>query len=951
MPIVIDPSTMRTVLAVLVLSSFAAPLHSEDPRSLFREKVKPILADKCIQCHGPDEAKRQADFRLDGEANTDQNKQALSQSFLNRIDSTDPEVRMPPPTLGKPLSDLERSQLRAWVESGAKFESHWAYEPIQSVAKSDAAKSDAAKSDATKVPLPTIDSLIDDGLNEKGLQRSPPITKSQWIRRATIDLVGILPTWEEVNAFEEDASPKASEVVVDRLLGSTAYGQRWAKHWLDLARYADTHGGAAIGFTSFPFSYTYRDYVIDALNSDLPYDRFVVEQIAADQLDLPHNDPKLAALGFLTVGMQYRNMHDIVDDQIDVITRGLLGLTVTCARCHDHKFDAIPTRDYYALYATLSPSVAPSELPIIGQAGEDDVSQKNRLAYFKKLDELKTQKEEMARDQIEVMKHRLRIQFGMYLREIVKGTPEQDVSTSFLSYRTDDIRPIVYNRWRAYLAGLREEDAVFGIWHQLAALPAEDFPSAAMSLLETRTKEIPDESKARFHSLGGTAPAWNPIVLESLRAKKPNAMVDVADAYGELFAKVHLDWLKALHETSLEAVSSQSVVPDEDEKHKIVNSPVYRQLRRHLYGQDTPTDLPTEVASQLLNRTIQDSVGGKRSAIQNHHLNDAGSVPRAMTLEESQSDRDSFVFLRGNHMTLGDKVASGFLSAISKGSNALQFHPGRRRLALAQAVVSADNPLTRRVIVNWIWQQHFGQGIVRSSDDFGTRGTPPSNPKLLDYLAEAFLEDGWSIKKMHRRILLSQTYRQASLENESSRAIDPEIERVWRMPRRRLDLEAMRDSMLAVAGDLDMSLRGRPIDLAASPTIPRRSVYGFVNRDIVSNLSSTFDAANPNACTLRRPDTLVPQQTLFALNSEFIQERAARLETLMSSANIGSNEGQVEWLYCRIYSRKPTREEIELACRFVEKVSSSEPSERPAASRWHSLVHAMLASNEFSFVD
>jgi hypothetical protein len=437
-------------------------------------------------------------------------------------------------------------------------------------------------------------------------------------------------------------------------------------------------------------------------------------------------------------------------------------------------------------------------------------------------------------------------------------------------------------------------------------------------------------------------PKWNPLVLETLLAKKSNSMLDVADAYGELFARVHQDWLKALLETSLEAVSSETVVPDTDAKHLVVNSPVYRQIRRHLYGAGTPTDIADRVASDLLNRTIEDSLGEKRGAIQALHRDDPGSVPRAMALEEESAERDSFVFVRGNHMSLGERVKPGFLSVISSHSPELTYQPGKRRLALAQAIISSENPLTRRVIVNWIWQHHFGQGLVRSTDDFGTRGTPPSNPRLLDYLADVFAKDGWSMKRLHRRIMLSETYQRASVEIEALRKRDPENDQLWRMPRRRLDFEAMRDSMLHVSGELDSSLGGRPVDLSTIPAIPRRTVYGFVNRDIVANLFSTFDTANPNACTLKRPETVVPQQTLFALNSEFIQERAAQIASRMNADNLESNPAKVEWLYRRIYGRLPSTTELETACNYVE---------RSPKGRWQSLAHAMLASNEFLFVD
>ena len=300
-------------------------------------------------------------------------------------------------------------------------------------------------------------------MEAQGLRLSPKITQQQLIRRATFDLIGLPPTWEEVEAFIADDTPDAFAKLIDRLLESPRYGERWGRHWLDIARYADTHGGSAIGFTRFPFSYTYRDYVINAFNADVPYDRFITEQLAADQLHLSDNDPALAGLGFLTVGMQFRNPHDVIDDQIDVVTRGLMGLTVACARCHDHKYDPIPSTDYYSLYATLACSNPPEMLPIVGQQPESDAFRQ----YERELSRLQTIYADMARDQTAVARGRMRMQVGLYLRELAKGTPEQDLSAAFLSYRTDDLRPLVLNRWREYLGNMPADDPVFGPWVQL----------------------------------------------------------------------------------------------------------------------------------------------------------------------------------------------------------------------------------------------------------------------------------------------------------------------------------------------------------------------------------------------------------------------------------------------------------------------------------------------------
>jgi hypothetical protein len=821
--------------------------------------------------------------------------------------------------------------LEAAVPAGTAT-NHWAFQPIRNPAPPPS--TDPSHTD--------VDRFIVSALQARGLSLSPPTSRREWIRRATFDLTGLPPTWEEVRDFLADQSQNAREKVLDRLLDSPRYGERWGRHWLDLARYADTHGGSAIGFTRFPFSYTYRDYVIRAFNADIPYDRFVTEQIAADQLGLKENDPALAALGFLTVGMQYRNRHDVIDDQIDVISRGLMGLTVACARCHDHKFDAISTRDYYSLYAALAASSAPESLPVIDSANTEDA----RRDYQRELERLQTRYNDMAAEQNEVMRGRLRMQVGLYLREIAKGVPEQDVSTEFLSYRTDDIRPLILNRWRDYLAGMPDTDPVFGPWVRLARLRPDGFEQACTNLLTTLQKENGDPAGLKdLHKLSAEAPRWNPRVLEAIARQPRKSMVDVADAYGELFGTVQQAWLKALMTASAEAAPGAEIIPDEDPRQLEINSPVVRQLRRHLYGPNSPISVPESVASSLLNRTVNDSLGGRRGAIHELHLSAPGSPARAMVLKESPNPAMYHVLKRGNPLARGEAVKPQFLSALSR-SDSEPFPDGARRLGLARAVVSPENPLTRRVLVNWVWQHHFGQGLVRTPDDWGTRGNPPTHPELLDYLASAFAADGGSIKRLHRRIMLSAVYAQGAVENEKARNADPDNQLWWRMPTRRLEMEAMLDSMLWTSGELDLTMGGRPFDPQAQPGVLRRSVYAFVNRDIVSNLSSTFDAANPSSCTARRPDTTVPQQALFALNSEFVQDRARALASL-TGKSAGSDDAQrVHELYRRVFGREPGATEVDRILRFVR---TGDETSRDLA--WQQVAHSLLAANEFSFLD
>jgi hypothetical protein len=352
----------------------------------------------------------------------------------------------------------------------------------------------------------------------------------------------------------------------------------------------------------------------------------------------------------------------------------------------------------------------------------------------------------------------------------------------------------------------------------------------------------------------------------------------------------------------------------------------------------------------LLNRTVQDSLAGKGAAIHELHLSAPGSPPRAMTLEEQADAPATRLLRRGNPLDRGPIVEARFLSALSP-PDAAPFPPGKRRLGLAAALVAPDNPLVRRVIVNWAWQHHFGEGLVRTPDDFGTRGRPPTHPDLLDHLATVFLDDGWSLKKLHRRIMLSDAYRTAAVEDPLARQIDPDDELLWRVPRRRLDVESMRDAMLAVSGELDTTPGGPPVDLAATPIVPRRTVYGFVNRDIVSPLSGTFDGANPAACTARRPDTTIPQQALFALNSDFVQDRAVAFAAASLAAAAPDETERVSWMYRRAFSRRPSSEEASAAVDFVHRQAAALESGASAEIPWQRLAHVLLAANEFHFVD
>ncbi len=922
----------------------------------FAAQVLPILSQHCYACHGPDASARVSDFRLDslpaamaelsdgpGISPGDSQHSLI----LSRIKAVDPEERMPPAEAGPPLTTIEIELLTQWIAAGANYDTHWAWRPIQRPRVPIVEITDENPVEQITSDVTDIDRFVISALRQAGLALSPGVDKRTLLRRLTFDLTGLPPTWEEILDFEADNTDDAYARVVDRLLASPQYGVRWGRHWLDIARYADTHGGGATGVTRFAFSYTYRDYVIAALNRDLPYDRFLTEQIAADQLGLDEHDAALAGLGFLTVGRQYPSMHDIIDDRIDVVSRGLMGMTVACARCHDHKYDAISTRDYYALYATFASSRAPSELPTLI---DHDTEPQARAEYDAELRARQFQRQEMIREQSEVLRQRLRMQVGLYLKELVKGTPEQDLAVAFLSYRTDDYRPLVLDRWRDYLAQLDGDDPVFGMWHRLyerRELAPAEFSRMAGELVTQLSRENGEADALKLFRLATQPTRWNPRVLTAIQTRNPQSMLDVAETYGDLFAAVQVEWLSGLNSAACEARREGAVVPDEDEAHTTINSSVNRQLRYHLHAPSSPTALSDEVASVLLNRPVNDHVSGLAGAIDNLNLNSAGSPPRAMSLLENSTPPRSHIFLRGNPLARGEIVEPSFLRTLSADTRSV-FRDGQRRLDLAGAITDRSNPLTRRVVVNWVWQRHFGMGLVRTPDDFGIRGDPPTHPELLDYLADTFLiEDQWSLKRLHRRIVLTRVYQQASLEIPAARQIDPENRLLWRMPRRRLEVEAMRDAMLAAAGQIDFRMGGRPNDLFTEPFTSRRSVYGFINRDVIAGFFSAFDMADPSVCAAKRPQTTVPQQTLFALNSSFIQEQALHLIQHTEFVGADNAEQRIVLLYRRVLSRSPSDVEIEDALQFV----TSQPAGYEAQAAWQSLAHVLLAANEFLFLD
>jgi mono/diheme cytochrome c family protein len=802
-------------LSALGLAAQAAqtPPPSPAQSQFFETKIRPILVDNCYKCHSSQAEKLRGHLSLEyrdsilkgGDTGPALVPGKPEESLLIKaVRYGDPDLQMPPK--GRKLTDGQIEDLVTWVKMGAPDprvpatasaslgwnkdrREHWSFQPLKKVAVPDV-------KDTNWVSTP-VDSFVLAKLESKDMHPSPAADKRTLIRRATFDLTGLPPTPEEVQAFLDDTSPDAFAKVVDRLLASPRYGERWGRFWLDTARYSDTKGDIKANQEAriFPYSWTYRDYVIRAFNDDMPYNQFVLEQIAADRVPVLKDHRDLAALGFLALGPHFNgNPNDIINDRIDVVCKGFLGLTVTCARCHDHKFDPISQKDYYALHGIFSSSVEPAEEPLLGT---------------------------------------------------LKMTPE-------------------YGRF------------------------AEEF-----------------------------------------NAKNNQLAADEA----ELRAK-----------------------------------------RREGKGGKMAQDLRKTI-NQL------------RNQIASLERDDPGSPPKATVLYDSTKPHDSYVFIRGEAENKGDLAPRRFLSILA-GPYAPVFRNGSGRLELAYSIINPKNPLTARVLVNRVWQHHFGEGFVTTPDDLGNQSDAPSNQELLDYLSARFMQEGWSIKKLHRLIMLSSVYQESSENNPRYAQIDPQNRLLWRANIHRLEFEAVRDSILALGGQLESTMGGPPVNLSAGAGgySHRRTIYGLVDRRNLPEVYSQFDFANPDITTGKRYETTVPQQALFMMNNSLVVELARKLVTGPEFRAITGDQERIKFLYERLFQRVPTELEVRLGCEFVDDAPpveriSNETRERmieeredrqkpgkgkraPAMSMsnvgpnqlrpigtWVKYAHALLQTNEALFID
>ncbi len=886
-------------IACLVVSAPAARAAEPDPAGIafFEAKIRPVLVEQCISCHGAE--KQRGNLRLDSKEAVlkggdtgpalvpGKAKDSLLVQALHHK-----ELKMPPK---KKLPDAAIADFVKWVDMGAPdprdgkpvltkeidwaaARQFWAFQPPR--------KGDLPKVQNAAWPKNGIDNYVLARLEAEKLRPVATADKRALIRRATFDLIGLPPTPEEVDAFVKDETPQAFETVIDRLLQSPHYGERWGRHWLDVARYAEdqAHTFAVTPNTS---AWRYRDWVVSAFNQDMPYDRFIKLQLAADLIETDESErlKQLPALGFIGLGAQYykntdaaRAIADELDDRVDTVTRGFLGLTVSCARCHDHKFDPIPTQDYYSLAGVFF-STKLANLPLA--TGEEIAKYQEGRKLVDALTKEVNQFVAVERDGLR-QEHAGEIARYMQATWTYQARKRDNAKWSVGEQaKQDKLHVATLDRWVKYLEGNPKLKALDG-WRQLprggtgAAATEEDVATAAQ--------------------------AFQKHVQEILAEKMPPADKDKTAVMTALFGD------KGLFAPSEDELKAK--LPPEKRERLV-------EMRRKLMEMEKES--PAKLDAKF---------------------------PIAHALSES-NPIEMKVYVRGNPAKLGEPAPRRF-PRILAGDAPTPFGTGSGRRELADAIASRDNPLTARVMVNRLWMNHFGRGLVGTPSNFGQLGERPTHPELLDYLASRFVESNWSIKAMHREIMLSATYQLSTASDDKNAEVDADNRLLWRMNRRRLDIESWRDSLLAVSGKLDRTIGGATFDLNGGNA--RRTVYAKVSRHELNGLLRLFDFPDANISSEKRTETTVPQQQLFVLNSPFVVDQAKALAA-RAQADTKDEGERVQRLFQLAYGRPAGDAELQLATRFLAAADPAEEPGKNKLTRWERFAQVLLGGNEFLYLD
>lgn len=968
-------SAIRCLLLPLVLISSAswsswaavrAEEFSAQQLEQFEKQIRPLLLEQCAKCHGLE--KQEGGFSLatrksllqGGDSGTALVPGKPADSLLIKAVEYLDEPKMPPS--GK-LPAEQIALLRRWIESGAawpensplgsaaqparsfqateKQKQWWAFQPIR-----DAAVPTVQRAEW---PLDDLDRFILAKLESAGIPPAPVADRIAWLRRATFDLTGFPPTPEEVDVFVSDASEQAYEAVLERLLNSPAYGQRWARHWLDVVRYADYHDfnpKLRVASCEITEAWRYRDWVVDAFNRDLPFDQFIVHQIAGDGLPSPSGEEiypdGLIATTFLSNGVWDRGdadkekiVSDMADDNIGVIGKAFLGLTLECARCHDHKFDPISTEDYYGLAGIFYSSHILKELGTKG--GEYTVNRvpligptalAKRVEQEKRLSEVTATLAELDR------LHRLQ-ELTAGGRPLIPAAVKSAAGATTMV--TDDAAILVSGNLTKdkYVIEAVIPDSPSVRYLRLEALPDAALPASGPGRADDGNFVVSRFSASFVPPDGKT---------ESTPIKFVSAQADFEQT--NFAAKSALDddpkdgWAVSpqvgRHHVAAFEIATDMVIPAGS---RLSVSIEQQHAEKHTLGK-----LRLSVAETLTTSPSPDSPQRRELIVNRDRLQQelAVPVPLAMAVTEGGTPGGLFpgiqdvpIHIRGSYARLGPVVPRRLPQFFVR-ENQPAIAQGSGRSELAAWVASSQNPLTARVIANRVWHWHFGEGLVRTPSNFGMLSEPPTHPELLDWLATRFMADGWTLKKLHRRIMLSATYRQSSKVSREVFDRDPENRLIGRFTPRRLDAETIRDTILLVNGQLDPASGGPAGD---DFTIRRRSLYVQTARWQRDSYANLFDAANPDASTERRVTSTVAPQALLLLNDPWMHEQARHLAERLERDLLQNDAARISRAYQLLFGRVPQDAELSIAREIV------------AAGGWGDLAHVLLCSNELIYID
>jgi cytochrome c553 len=941
-----SPFQRALILFLTIVPEFvaiSAPSHAQDLNEhieFFERNVRPLLAEKCFSCHGRGQRKgmlaldTREDLMSGGESGAAVFANKPEESLLIEAIEYSGSIQMPPDSK---LTDREIAILKQWVANGIQWPAEQQSSP--STMRTDGRISDEDKQfwsfrPIRKPPLPEVkgmewvrqalDAFVLQRLESEGLEPVLEADRRTYIRRAYFDLIGLPPSEAEISDFVSDVRADAYEVLIDRLLASPQYGERWSRHWLDIARYGEDQAHT-FQARSYPSGFRYRDWIIHSLNRDLPIDDFLVRQIAGDLLPGDDRQEHLPALGYFSLGPVYyadagcapKAKADEYDDRIDTLTRGMLGLTVSCARCHDHKFDPITMHDYYAL-AGIFASTDYVEEPLV--PSEQVTAYDNAQAAIKGAEqELKDAEASLARQLGESFVPHT----ADYMLAVLDVLTRRRTDPTYkLSTSVDgtELHEVVLERWLQFLnsdnaKGLPTLKAWYAcvegkVGNERRASGCDDPMAIRSAALELQTKLL-DAVKTRQES---------DAAYREQQAIVKNAATD----------KVNSDAAKKVIKQELPA-------------------DVASLLANFIDNANAPFALPQDKQNKLLSEESRQKLGDKKQAIDAMKKAAPAKYPVAHSLKEGKLGNQK-IHLRGNVNDLGEETPRRFLEVLSP-SVPRNFQQGSGRLDLAEAIANPENPLTARVFVNRIWQHHFGRGIVATPSNFGLLGVPPTHPELLDYLAASFIESGWSLKQLHRQIMLSATYRLDSRGHFKNNEADPENRLLWRMNRRRLDIESWRDAILVVTGNLESFIGGPSFNLG-DRNVRRRTVYAAVSRHELNPVLRLFDFPDPNLTSERRSMTTVPMQQLFVLNSDFMVDQSRALASRISKEKVTQLDAQVGQLYRWLFGRVPTDHELSVGVAFLQRVTpESVDASQVKLSRLEQYAQALLSTNEFFFVD